>query len=73
MLAQTGRDQKPQTSLGKSIEDLTKIQGDVGSKEQETLACTAAAVFVITHEDTQRSEAINISDLLRMVRAEDVA
>jgi len=43
------------------------------SKKEQKLSRTAAAVFVITQEDIQRSGATNIPDLLRMVPGLQVA
>ncbi len=43
------------------------------SKTDESIARTAAAIFVITQEDIRRSGATNIPDLLRMVPGMDVA
>lgn len=43
------------------------------SKTEQTIARTAAAIFVITAEDIRRSGATNIPDLLRMVPGLDVA
>ena len=43
------------------------------SRKPEKLSRTPAAVYVITQEDIQRSGAVNIPDLLRMVPGVDVA
>ena len=43
------------------------------SKKEQKLSRTAAAVFVITQEDIQKSRATNIPDLLRMVPGLQVA
>jgi len=56
-----------------SLEQLVDTQVTTVSKKQEKLARTAAAVFVVTQEDIQRSGATNIPDLLRMVPGVDVA
>src|SRR5580700_838114 len=50
-----------------SLEDLMNIEVTSVSKKGQKLSRTAAAVFVITQEDIQRSGATNIPDLLRMV------
>src|SRR5580704_6168330 len=56
-----------------SLEDLMNIEVTSVSKKEQKLSRTAAAVFVITQEDIQRSGATNIPDLLRMVPGMDVA
>ncbi len=58
---------------GASLEDLMKIDVTSVSKKEESLARTAAAVFVINQEDIRRSGATNIPDLLRMVPGVEVA
>jgi len=67
----------PQTKdadlTNQSLEDLMSIRVVSVSKEEQKLSQTAAAVFVITAEDIQRSMATNIPDLLRMVPGIDVA
>jgi iron complex outermembrane recepter protein len=57
----------------KSLEDLMSIDVTSVSKKAEKLSQTASAVFVITQTDIQRSGALNIPDLLRMVPGVDVA
>ena len=56
-----------------SIEQLMQLNVTSASKRSEPLDHLAAAIFVITQEDIQRSGAINIPDLLRMVPGVDVA
>jgi iron complex outermembrane recepter protein len=56
-----------------SLEDLMNMEVTSVSKRQQKLSRTAAAVFVITQEDIQRSGATNIPDVLRMVPGMDVA
>ena len=56
-----------------SLEDLLNIKVTSVSKKEQKLSRAAAAVFVITPEDIQRSGATNIPDLLRMVPGLDVA
>jgi iron complex outermembrane receptor protein len=56
-----------------SLEDLMNIEVTSVSKKEQKLSRTAAAVFVITQEDIQRSGATNIPDLLRMVPGLQVA
>jgi iron complex outermembrane recepter protein len=56
-----------------SLEDLMNIQVTSVSKKEEKLSRTAAAIFVITQQDIQRSAATNIPDVLRIVPGLDVA
>lgn len=55
-----------------SIEDLMNIEVTSASKKEQKLSRVAAAIFVITQADIQRSGATNIPDLLRMVPGLDV-
>ncbi len=64
---------KSQDFANASLEDLMKVEVTSVSKKEQTLSRTAAAVFVITQEDIERSGATNIPDLLRMVPGMDVA
>ena len=50
-----------------------KVEVTSASKKEQPLSRTAAAVFVISQDDIQRSGATNIPDLLRMVPGMDVA
>jgi iron complex outermembrane recepter protein len=65
--------QKPQDLTSQSIEDLMNMNVTSVSKTQQSLSNTAAAVFVITPDDIERSGATDIPDLLRMVPGVDVA
>jgi iron complex outermembrane receptor protein len=56
-----------------SLENLMNIEVTSVSKKEQKLSRTAAAIFVITQEDIQRSGATNIPDVLRMVPGMDVA
>jgi iron complex outermembrane receptor protein len=56
-----------------SIEDLMNIEVTTAARKSERLGDAAAAVFVITSEDIQRSGATTIPDLLRMVPGLQVA
>jgi iron complex outermembrane receptor protein len=56
-----------------SIEDLMNIEVTTVARKSERLADAAAAVFVITSEDIQRSGATTIPELLRMVPGLQVA
>jgi iron complex outermembrane recepter protein len=55
------------------IEDLMNIEVTSVSKKEQKMSQAAAAIFVITQEDIQRSSATNIPDLLRMVPGMDVS
>ena len=56
-----------------SIADLMNIDITSVSKTDQKMSRAAAAIFVITQEDIQRSGATNIPDLLRMVPGMDVS
>jgi len=56
-----------------SVEDLMNVQVTSVSKRAQKLADAAAAIFVITQEDIQRSGARNIPELLEMVPGLEVA
>ena len=56
-----------------SIENLLSTEVTSVSKKTEKIANTAAAIFVITHEDILRSGSRTIPDLLRMVPGIHVA
>jgi iron complex outermembrane receptor protein len=56
-----------------SIENLLSTEVTSVSKKTEMIANTAAAIFVITHEDILRSGSRTIPDLLRMVPGIHVA
>jgi iron complex outermembrane recepter protein len=56
-----------------SIEDLMDVEVTSASKKEQKLSRVAAAIFVITPEDIQRSGATSIEDVLRIVPGLDVA
>jgi iron complex outermembrane recepter protein len=56
-----------------SLEDLMTLEITSASRKAQSLAETAAAVFVITNEDIRRSGVTNIPDALRMVPGVTVA
>jgi iron complex outermembrane receptor protein len=56
-----------------ALEDLMNIKVTSVSKTDQKMSLAAAAIFVITQEDIQRSGATNIPDLLRMVPGMDVS
>jgi len=56
-----------------SIENLMNMEVTSVSKKEQKLSKVAAAIFVITQENIQRSGATNIPDVLRMVPGLDVA
>ncbi len=62
----------PEDLTTMSIEELMRIKITT-LRTSEKLSNSAAAVFVITQEDIQRSSATNIPDLLRMVPGLHVA
>src|SRR5580704_19775316 len=63
-----------QAGLGDaSLEQLLNVQVTSVSKKEQKLSRTAAAVFVISHEDIRRSGAQNLPDVLRMAPGVDVA
>ena len=68
-----GAQQKSVDLTNQSLEDLMNIQVVSASKSEQSVARTAAAIFVITQEDIRRSGATNIPELLRMVPGMDVA
>ena len=70
----TGAAQEPAPiDLSKlDMEDLMNVKVTSVSKREQSLARTAAAVFVINREDIRRSGATNIPDLLRMAPGVDV-
>ncbi|MDD2899239.1 MAG: TonB-dependent receptor plug domain-containing protein, partial [Desulfuromonadaceae bacterium] len=56
-----------------SLEDLMTLEVTSATRKAQSLADTAAAVFVITQEDIRRSGVTNIPDALRMVPGVTVA
>jgi iron complex outermembrane receptor protein len=69
--AGTSQDLPDITSM--SVEDLMNMQVTSVSKRTQKVADAAAAVFVITQEDIERSGARSIPELLRMVPGLQVA
>jgi iron complex outermembrane receptor protein len=69
--ANTSQDVPDVTSM--SVEDLMNVQVTSVSKRSQRVADAAAAVFVITQEDIERSGARSIPELLRMVPGLEVA
>src|SRR4029077_9507326 len=67
----TGQGAPDVTSM--SVEDLMNLQVTSVSKRTQRVSDAAAAVFVITQEDIQRSGARNIPEALRMVPGLEVA
>jgi iron complex outermembrane receptor protein len=65
--------EQPPDLTQKSLADLMNIEVTSVSKREQKTSQTAAAVFVISREDIDRSGAQNIPDLLRMVPGLDVA
>jgi iron complex outermembrane receptor protein len=56
-----------------TLEELFNTQVTSVSKKEQTLARTAAAVFVVNSEDIRSSGATNLPDVLRMVPGVEVA
>jgi iron complex outermembrane receptor protein len=56
-----------------SLEDLMTLEVTSATRKAQSMANTAAAVFVITQEDIRRSGVTNIPDALRMVPGVTVA
>ena len=56
-----------------SLEDLMKVEVTTVSRKSQRLADSAAAAFVVTAEDIQRSGATSIPEALRMVPGLEVA
>ena len=56
-----------------ALEDLADIQVSIASRGSHALKDTAAAVYVITHEDIVRSPADSVAELLRDVPGLNVA
>jgi iron complex outermembrane receptor protein len=56
-----------------SLEDLLKVQVTSVSKKEQTLARTAASVYVMHAEEIRRTGAENLPDLLRAVPGVNVA
>ena len=56
-----------------SLEDLMTLEVTSATRKAQSLADTAAAVFVITNEDIRRSGATSIPEVLRMVPGVTVA
>ena len=56
-----------------SLEELLQVKVTTLSRKPQPLSTTAAAIFVITQDDIQRSGALTIPDTLRMVPGIEVA
>ncbi len=67
------KDALPEDLTDLSLEALMSIEVTSVSRRTEKIADAAAAVFVITQEDIERSSATTIPDLLRMVPGLHVA
>lgn len=66
--------QDPSKDLtGESLEDLMNIEVTSVARREQKLSRAAAAVYVITQDDIQRSGATNIPDLLRLAPGVEVA
>lgn len=63
----------PPDVMSMSLEELMGVEVTSVSKKEQKLSDTAAAIYVITQEEIQRSGATSIPDLLRMVPGLEVA
>jgi len=72
-LASANEDLSTERLLSMSLTELENIQVTSVSKEPEKANEAAAAAFVITQEDIQRSGATSIPEVLRMAPGVDVA
>ncbi|UFS70607.1 TonB-dependent receptor [Geomonas sp. RF6] len=59
--------------MGLTLEDLMHVRVTSVSKKEQSVANSAAAIFVITSEDLRRSGATSIPEALRMVPGLEVA
>lgn len=59
--------------LNLSLEELMQITVTSASKKEQSLAQTAAAVFVISNDDIRRSGATNVPEVLRLAPGVQVA
>ena len=59
--------------LNLSLEDLLKTEVTTASRKSQALQATAAAVFVITREDIERSGVLSLPDALQMAPGVHVA
>ena len=50
-----------------SLEDLMNVEVTLPSRKAEKLSKSTAAIFVLTHEDIERSGALCLPDLLRLI------
>ena len=71
--AKAGAQNKPGDLTEIPVEDLGKIHVTLGSKKEETLLDTPAAISVLTQDDIHRSGATSIPEALRLVPGMDVA
>jgi len=70
-LAQLGKQQKQLIKL--NLNDLLNLQVTSVSKKPQKVSKSAAAIFVITHQDIKRSGVTSIPEALRMAPGIDVA
>ncbi|MBD9356603.1 TonB-dependent receptor plug domain-containing protein [Methylomonas albis] len=62
-----------QDALELNVEDLLNVEVTSVSKKAQALNDSAAAIFVITHDDIKRTGATSIPEALRMAPGLDVA
>jgi len=72
-LASSAADQSGNPLKQLSLEQLGSIQVTTASKEPEEVWKTSAAVYVITHDDIERSGATSIPEALRLAPGVEVA
>ena len=66
--------QRPSLDLtSASLEELLNLKITSAAKREQTVADTAAAVYVITQEDIRRSGALTVADVLRLAPGVQVA
>jgi iron complex outermembrane receptor protein len=73
LIAATNSFAADETPVIPSLEQLVNTDVQIASRHDESWRTTAAAVYVLTHEDIVRSGARTIPDCLRLVPGLDVA
>lgn len=71
--ASTASGNETETLIGLSLEELLQVTVTSVSRKPQSLSTSAAAVFVISQNDIQRSGARTLPDLLRMVPGLQIA
>ena len=73
LVASASAESLPPEPLDISLEDLLRVEVTSASRKSERLHDVAAAVYVISHEDIERSGATSIPEALRMAPGVNVA